>query len=379
MNVDIALRNGRILDPATGRDEIADLHIAGGRVIALQPGEKHTALYEIDASGLLIVPGLIDFHAHIYHGGTDIGVPADTAMLPSGVTTVVDAGSAGFSTYRAFRASLAQSVVRTRAYLNICPTGLGTMQFHEDVNPKFIDAARIRETLEESDGHLLGLKLRLSRGVVGDLGLAPLEAVLKLAEQLGCPVVVHVTDPPVPAREILSLLRGGDVFCHVFHGTGHTILRTDGSLDLALEDARKRGVLFDAANGGNHFSFSVAEGALNAGFLPDVISTDLTVKTMFRSVVEGLPLVLSKYLALGMPLMDVLRACTATPARIMGLKGQIGSLAPGACADVALLDPRAMPVTFTDTLKAARSGACCLVPMLTLRKGAIVFRNYALR
>lgn len=375
MRIDCLIRGGRVVDPASQRDGIGDVAVLDGRIAAVPDGEAVQAAVEIDARGLLVLPGLIDFHCHIFHGGTEIGVPVDVAMPASGVTTAVDAGSAGVANYRAFAALTAGSVTRTRAFLNVCPVGLATMRYHEDVNPKHFDLAALRRTMDRAGGAILGLKLRLSRGVVGDLGLKPLEAALELAGTLGCRLVVHATDPPAPVADLAARLRPGDVFCHVFHGKGHTIV-ADGGLDESLPAARARGVVFDAANGGNHFSFRSAETALARGFAPDVISTDLTTKTLFKEPVAGLPYVMAKYLALGVDLARVVRACTRTPAELMGLAGEIGCLAPGAAADVAVLEMRQAETVFADSMGEVRRGSVQLLPRLTMRAGQVVFRSF---
>lgn len=224
-------------------------------------------------------------------------------------------------------------------------------------------------------GELLGLKIRQSRSIVGALGLAPLRATLQMAESLGCPVVVHVTDPPGSSGEIADLLRPGDVFCHVFHGTGGTILGSDGAILPEIRAARARGVMFDAANGRSHFAFAVAREALRQLFPPDVISTDMTTGTLYCGPVFGLPHVMSKYLSLGVSLRDVAAACTTTPARLLGLEGEIGTLAPGACADIAVFRQVAARVEYVDTLGESMVGQVMLVPQLTVRAGRVVYRQ----
>ncbi len=191
---------------------------------------------------------------------------------------------------------------------------------------------------------ILGLKLRLSRGIVPDERAEEiLRACVELADWLekrtGKPLrlCVHATDCPLPAGELAAMLRPGDIFCHCFQGKGHPILTEDGGIDPGVLEARERGVLFDAANGRGNFSLRVAKAALAAGFLPDIISSDLTVFTYQNSPhVRSLPHVMSKYLSLGLSLPEALRRCTEIPARLLGMEGEIGTLRPGSRADIAV-------------------------------------------
>lgn len=376
MRYDLWIRGGLVIDPARNISQPGDVLICGDRIVATPVGETPDAEEVIDAAGCLVMPGLIDFHAHLFPGGTEIGIPPDPGLLPLGVTTAADAGSAGVANYDLFSQSvIGRSLVRIKSYLNVAPTGLVTSRYHENVDPKHFDLEKIGALLERHRGELLGLKVRQSRGIVGALGLEPLKSTLRIAERLHCPVVVHTTDPPGDAGEIAALLRPGDIFCHVFHGTGNTVLGPNGGVLPAILAARQRGVLFDAANGRNHFVFAVAEAAIRQSFLPDVISTDLTVGTLFRQPVVGLPHLMSKYLALGVSLGEIVAACTSTPARLLGMPKEIGTLAPGACADIVVMRQVNRRVEFSDTKGQQRVGHALLVPQMTVRAGRIVFRQ----
>jgi predicted amidohydrolase len=376
MRYDLWIRSGLVVDPARGISQPGDVLISRGRIVAPPPGETADAEQVVDATGCLVLPGLIDFHAHLYPRGTEIGISPDASLLPLGVTTAVDAGSAGVGNYEVFSQSVIMpSLVRIKSYLNVAPTGLVTARYHENLDPKHFDAEKIAGLFERHRGELLGLKVRLGREIVGPLGLEPLTATLRIAEELHCPVVVHTTNPVGGPGEIADLLRPGDIFCHLFHGTGSTIIGPDGRVLPQILAARERGVIFDAANGRSHFVFPVAETAIRQAFLPDVISTDLTVGTLFRPPVFGLPHVMSKYLAMGVSLMEVVAACTSTPARLLGLPGEVGTLAPAACADVAVVRREKRQVEFVDTKGERRIGHALLVPQLTVRAGRVVFRQ----
>jgi dihydroorotase len=374
--VNIWIRGGTIVDPARNIFGPGDVMVRGDSIVSVT-GKPEAALV-IDAGGCLVMPGLIDFHAHMYPGGSELGVMPDLAFLPLGVTTAVDAGSAGIANYEGFVNSIvAASRVRILSFINVSPGGLPTIRYHEEVNPKYFDLAMTKALLQKYKGQLLGLKVRQSRDIVGNLGLEPLRATLKMAENLGCPIAVHTTDPPSSMEDIAALLRKGDIFAHVFHAIGNTIISPEGKVLPGIREARKRGVIFDAANGRSHFSFKISRAALADGFQPDIISTDMTKNQLYQPVndVFGLPLLMCKYLHLGMSLPDVVAACTSTPARLLGLEGKIGTLAPGAVGDVAIFRLVQKKVHFVDRQGQKETGDRLLIPQLTLREGRVAYRQ----
>ncbi|MDR3561144.1 MAG: amidohydrolase family protein [Negativicutes bacterium] len=237
------IKNGRVIDPARNLDAVGDVFVLDGKIVKKLEAALLASAVVIDAAGCLVVPGLIDFHAHLFGGGTDAGIPPDLALLPYGVTTAVDGGSTGSANYESFyRSIVATSLVRVKTFLNIAPAGLTTGRHDEVLDPKVIDRDKTAQLFAQYPSNLIGLKVRQSRGVVGDLGLAPLEAAVKLADSLGCPVAVHSTDPPGSNDELLALLRPGDIFVHVYHGVGNTIIGGDGKVLPAVRSARQRGV-----------------------------------------------------------------------------------------------------------------------------------------
>ncbi len=216
----------------------------------------------------------------------------------------------------------------------------------------------------------------MSRHEVGELGLEPLLTAVETAECLGhdMRVCVHSTDPPCSSGELLSVLRKGDILCHCYHGTGPCILDEKGYVREAYRDARRRGVVFDMANGINHFCHESALGAIRQGFLPDVISSDMVsfaygISRRNRS----LPYVMSKLMAMGMELTDIIRAVTQTPAELMGMSKEIGTLMTGAWADVAILRVENCPVVFEDAKMQTYRGETLLCPQMTIKNGQVVF------
>jgi predicted amidohydrolase len=373
------VKGGHVVDPATGESAVRDLWIVNGRMAEPRQdnGLSVNDLTEIDAAGCYVFPGLIDFHLHMFRGGTEIGLQPDSALLPQGVTMAVDQGSSGVANCDAFYAGiLAKTAIRAFAFLHVCPAGLVTRRYLENIDPANFDPIAIREVFDRYPGVFLGLKVRQSVEIAGNFGLKPLERTLCIADDLGVPVVVHTTDPAGKIEDLASMLRPGDVFSHVYHGRGETILDAAGRIRPAVLQARERGVFFDTADGRVHYGLKQTSLALAREFLPDTISTDLTSISVFSPPVFGLPFIMSKYLALGMSLEDVARSTTHAPAKILGLDtAKHGTLQPGAYADISLFKLKDSNVVLTD--KAGESVVLprILSPQMTLRNGKIVYRN----
>ncbi|MBC3537406.1 amidohydrolase family protein [Megasphaera hominis] len=374
MKKDMLIKNGHIIDPANGRDALCDLYIHNGRIVA--PQDCPNPEIVIDATGKYVFPGLIDYHAHVFKDSTDIGIDTDRNYFPQGVTAVVDAGSAGVSTMKTFISDVVErSFMNVQCYLNLCPAGLATMKYHESYDPAYWDLDRMAEYLATYPDIIQGLKIRISKPIIKENGFEIFKQAAATARQLGTRLCVHVTKPPVDMGQVASVLDVGDVLAHCFHGTGNTIIGEDGKVLPGVQDAKARGVVMDAANGGNHWSFAVAGQALADGFKPDIISTDITGKTLFKDPVFSLPYIMSKYLLLGLSLYDVIAACTATPAKLMHGKERLGTLSIGAQADVAVFDLVPAQIVFSDTLKEKRTGQQVLEPLMTICKGEAVYRN----
>ena len=212
--------NGRVIDPLHGVNAAADVSVEDGRIVEvgrIKPGADSDQV--IDAAGCMVVPGLIDHHAHLYPLAK-IGLPAEAVCFASGVTTVVDAGSAGCDTYEQNRAWIQISDLRIKAYLNVCATGLDSLPVLEDVNPRHWNEDRILACFDRFQGELLGLKLRTSAPIVGELGYGPLRAAVRLAEKIGTAVMIHCTNPPGDLKELLDILRPGDILTHLYMNQG---------------------------------------------------------------------------------------------------------------------------------------------------------------
>lgn len=376
MKADLLIRNGRVIDCYANIDERRDLAVKDG--VMVDAGEVSDAVQTVDADGCIVTPGLIDFHAHTFVLSSDLAVYPEALCFPTGVTTIVDCGSSGCSNFESFDALSRYSRVRQFAFLHVNPSGIPTTIYPEQHDPRYYDEAHMLELFQKYPGQLLGIKVRESRDVVGELGLEPLKRALAIAEKAGVRVACHVTDGPAPSDELVSLFRAGDIYAHVFHGRGYTILGEDGHVMPAFFEAKKRGVLFDAANGRSHFAFRVARAALADGFLPDIISTDATTHNSWKpGAAFSLPYTLSRYLTLGVTVNQVIACATLHPARALGEERELGSLETGTCADIAvhrLIDKEAV---FADPLGDSCVGKQLLRTEMTVRGGEVVYRDIA--
>ncbi|MBW7571911.1 amidohydrolase family protein [Caproiciproducens faecalis] len=380
MKASYIIRNGRVMDPRTGLDRIQDLVICNNRIVDPQ-GEAVSCDHIIDATGCIVSPGLIDFHTHVFYEGSAIAIRPDF-MIPQGTTSAVDAGTSGTANFESFyKTVVVPSTVRLKSFLTVYSGGQLDPKLCEDFNPALFNLERMERIVDKYRDNILGLKIRFSRGVVpDDKGMDYLKATVELADLLNARlgtalrVCVHTTNSPVSAGDLASCLRPGDIFCHCFQGSGNNLVLENGEIDSGVLQARKRGVLFDAANGKGNFGIETAKRALAKNFLPDIISSDLTNdKFNMPPYDKNLPTVLSKYLTLGLDLMTVLRTVTEVPAEIMGMAGQIGTLQPGAYADVVVLKEKNIPVLHKDWKNDTLQGNVLLVPQMTLCAGEIQF------
>lgn len=369
--LDLLIKNGHVIDPANHVNGQADIAIYNGRIVPYEPGES--ARHIIDASGKYVFPGLIDSHAHMFQDGTEIGICPDVAYLPTGVTAAIDC-SAGAANYPLFHSSvIARSKVTIKSFLQVCSAGLVTTSYHECIDPAYFNPEKIDRIYHENQDNILGLKIRQSEELTGGLGIRPLKATIEIAEKVGCPVEVHCTNIPVPTDEILDILRPGDIFEHVYQGVKNTILNEQGTLRDCVPAARKRGILFDTAEGRKHGDFDVMRGAMKQGFVADFCSTDLVLGSMYRRPLFSLPNLMSRYICMGLSMEEVIRMTTERPAKLMKMKGEIGCLSEGARADVALFSWVPCPQTYRDWKGAAFQADRLLRPEMTIKGGQIMY------
>lgn len=375
----LVIKNGRVIDPLNGIDCTTDVAVDGGCIRAVGPYEAAPADNVIDAAGCYVLPGLIDHHCHLAPFAK-IGLPGEAVCFASGVTTAVDAGSAGCDTYAAHRPYRQLTRLGIHAYLNVCSTGLDSLPTLEDVDPAHFDEDGLRACFAQYGDELVGLKLRTSAPIVREKGYEPLRQTIALADRLGLSVMVHCTDPPAGLDELLDLLRPGDVLTHMYMNKGSCLVQDGRVIDAAWR-ARERGVLFEAADARAHFGLPVAQEAIREGFLPDLLATDLTQLSMhLRPTSFNLAMQMSRYTALGISFEKVVELCTVNPARQMKILDRAGSLTVGHAADVAVFRPVERENVigdrpYGDPDQNLMTAHRVYQPVLTLKAGAMVYRD----
>lgn len=322
-----------------------------------------------------MLPGLIDFHTHLHWRHSDVGLHPDLYTLPMGITSAVDAGSAGTCNYEGMaHGTMASAMITMKSFLNVTATGIITEQYFENLDPALFDIHRMDYLFERYSDEILGLKVRIGKRFSGPLGLAPLAASRTLGDRYHCPICCHIVWPEQDLDEAMPYFQAGDILCHCYQNQGdYNILDAHGKIRKSVREARERGVLFDCASGRKNHSLELTRQALREGFFPDIISTDVITESVYRKSLFGLPRTMSEYLALGMDLSDVVRAVTETPARLMRMAGEIGTLASGALADVAIMRLREGPVFFEDLVGGSIEGNALLIPQATLKAGRLAF------
>ncbi len=372
---DILIKNGRALDPSIGLDKTCNLGIADGVIRDIGDIDGEAALV-VDAKGRYVTPGLVDFHAHVYFRGTDWCMPVDTPCLTSGVTAVVDGGSVGAENFELFHDTIAAaSIADVYSFLHVGSLGQPTHRYPENVDPALFQPNRIAYLAEKYKGTIKGLKLRQSREIVGELGLEPLKAAVAIGEKVGLPLSVHISNSPGTVRETLDILRPGDIFCHVFHQRGNTIIGDDGKVLPEVFKARERGVLFEIAHGSMQFSGKIAKAALDQGFIPDIVSTDLSLLSLGKPPTYSFSYIMTELLNLGMSFSDIVERSTVLPSKLLGREYE-GFLRKGGAADIALFSIEDRPVFFKDRYGNEYPGDKLVKPEMTIKDGKIYFRQY---
>lgn len=329
-----------------------------------------------DVAGRVVLPGLVDLHTHIFRG-QEAGVDPDTIGAATGVTTMLDAGSAGGHLFDAFRTTTIDSAAtRVRALVNVATIGITSFVLKGELHePAYRNLDAAIATIERHRDVVIGVKVRASHNVGGPETTAALAFAREVADATGLPLTVHLGPAPAEVDRILETLQGGDILTHCFTGwAGNTLLDDNtGRPRASAVAARQRGVLFDVGHGASGFDPVVARAMLDAGFPPDAISSDLHSHSV--DIVADLPTVINKFLALGMPLADAVPLVTSRPAQIMGLASAgVGALEPGLSpADVAVFDLRDEPFEL-DVAGETLTSQFTLVPYLTVRAGHVVHR-----
>jgi dihydroorotase len=348
---DLLLRGGRIIDPASGRDAVGDVSFKDGKIAAMADTISERAKFIHDVAGCIVTPGLIDLHAHVYHLGTSLGVEPDALAAVSGVTTLVDAGSAGAGIFAGFRHHVIERVqTRILSFLNISFPGI--YGFHARINigeAKDLGLLNFDECVRVAREHsdlIVGVKLRV--GANTSAGEAPMDIALAAAEELSLPLMTHIDRPPPTIQSVVSRLRTGDILTHCSRPIPNAPVHPDGSLRDEYSAARARGVIFDVGHGSGSFGFKTARALLAAGFMPDTISSDVHTRSI-DGPAFNLLVTMSKFLNLGVDVVDIIRMTTIAPARAIN-QPNLGHLGSGAIGDATVLSVEDGAFTYNDVL-----------------------------
>jgi dihydroorotase len=373
---ELLLRGGHLIDPRNGLNAARDVAIDAGKIAAVAPQiDSSTASKTVDVTGLYVVPGLVDIHTHVYAGTGDKGSYAgDNSVYPDGftlracVTTVADAGSSGWRNFDDFRQRVIdRSKTRVLAFLNIVGHGMRGGAFEQNLAD--MAAEPTAEVARRHRGLVVGIKTAHYAGPEW----TPVERAVEAGTLADVPVMVDfgANRAERPLAELITRkLRPGDIYTHVFSGLRGELAQS-GRLNAALTEARKRGVIFDVGHGGGSFAWRVAVPAIREHFVPDSISTDLHTGSMNAGMKDMLN-VMSKFLALGLSVDDVVRRATWNAAREIRQDG-LGHLSVGANADVAVLRLERGTFGFVDSFGARMKGTDRLACELTLRDGKVVY------
>ena len=385
---DLLIKGGEVLDPSQSLQGSRDVGIRHGKVEEVGADiAADRALKVLNATGRLVVPGLIDLHAHVFPYGSAIGIPADELAQFQGTTTAVSAGDAGANNFAAFRRFIVgQSRTRLFAFIHIANHGLSGFPVPELYNLDFAGTELAARALAENADVAIGIKVRMSENVIAQHGLEPLRRAIRACEIAGggAKVMSHIggVQTVEMMSQILDLLRAGDVLTHCYSGAPNiagkfTNIVQDGKLLPAALEAKKRGVVFDVGHGGGSFDYTVAEAAIAQGAGPDTISSDIHV---FSGNSPGMPYltwVASKFLNMGFTLAQVIEMTSTAPAAVIGRIPKLGTLQLGAPGDVTLLEKIDGPVEFVDTRNNKRQGTVHLRPAGTVVGGIALGRPYS--
>ncbi len=369
MHFDLVIKNGIVCDPSSGTSGQFDVAVSGDRIAAVEHAiAADTATEVIDATGQYVTPGLVDLHTHIYHGATYWGIRAAPVAARTGVTTWIDAGSAGAYSLGGFREFIAEpAYVNIFAFLNISVIGLIAPTW-ELANLNYCDVDLCVKLAEQNRELVRGIKARIDVNTLGGSGLEPLRRARLAADRCALPLMVHIGVGPPTLGEVLAWMRPGDILTHCFTGHSMRIMDAAGKLLDEVRQAREQGIVMDIGHGGGSFSFATAEAMVRSGFWPDVISSDIH-QVSINGPLYDLPTCMSKFLALGMPFDDVVRATTIRPAAVLGLQDGLGTLRPGARADIALFEIERGHFTFYDVDMQPYAGDELIRNTLTIAEG----------
>jgi dihydroorotase len=377
---DLLIRNATLIDPAQRLHARRDVAFANGCVAAvaehldLTGFGKLSGLTVIDGADCLLTPGWIDLHVHVFEGVSHYGINADAHCLAKGVTTAVDAGSAGADTFPGFRKYIIEaSATRLFAQLNISSQGMISQEVGELDDIRWADVNKALKMIEAQRDVILGVKVRLERGLSCSeaSGLRPLYLAREAADAAGLPIMVHAQNAWADSLDdILCVMKARDIVTHCFHGKACGILDEHGRVRETVLEAAARGVVFDVGHGRGSFNWNVAESAFAQSFLPQTISSDVHRHNV-NGPVYDLATTASKLLTLGLSLDEVIAKVTAIPAQVIRQE-HIGTLQVGAWGDAVLWSLEQGTFEFSDSHKQTRSGSRKFAMVKVVKGGKVI-------
>jgi dihydroorotase len=380
---DLLLKGGRVLDPSSGLHGVQDIAIENGTIARIAPTiAAAEAARTIDVGGKLVTPGLIDLHAHVSDGVTRNGLDPDLAGVYAGVTTIVDAGTTGAATFAAFpRHIMPKCHTEIVPFLHICQTGLATMP--DIVAESSVDLDATLEVVARYRGLIAGIKARMVSPALEIMGMKMPALAKRAARESGTRLMVHIGDTekrcdPKVIHPLLDMLEAGDILTHYFTPNPGGVLDANGKLVPEAREAADRGVWFDTAHGRMNFSFDVGRRIIDQGLLPHCISTDLTVPGRLATV-HSMTEMMTRFLALGFTLAQVVTMSTENPAKAIGAEARLGRLEVGRQADVSVLELREGDWIVYDILEAGLRVDRAFVPFLTVKRGRVFTPDFGPR
>lgn len=368
---DLILKGGTVVDPSSNRNGLFDVAIEDGNISHIAPDITGESRRVINVEGKIVTPGLIDMHTHVFAGVNQGEMHPDDVGVYAGVTTLADAGT-GSSTIRIFPKYVTpQCHTEIFAFMHICQAG--TLNLRELIGPDVINVANAVRAIEDCRDLVCGIKTRMVAPLLEAYGMDALRLAKRAAREGGVKLMVHIGDtekrwPAEVVREMLPLLDEGDIITHLFTPNPGGVL--DANLKVVPEaiEARDRGIILDSAHGRMNFSFEVGQRVVEQGLLPDCISTDISaVGRVFpvHSMVE----MMTRFLALGFTLEQVITMSTTNPARALGQEHRLGSLQEGRQADVSVIDVRDGDWIVHDMVGGTLPTKKAIVPVLAVKRG----------
>ena len=372
---DLLIKGGTVIDPSLEIHGPNDVAVEDGKIARVAPTiPSEEATRVIDVGGKIVTPGLIDLHTHIYDGVNGNGVEADLGGIRAGVTTMVDAGSAGCDTFGGItKHVIPGNDTEIICFLHICRTGLATTP--DIFSPASIDLDKTIQVASENRDVISGIKARMVSPALEIMGMEMPKLAKRAAKEAGVKLMVHIGDTekrydPNVIRELLPILEEGDIVTHLFTANPGGILDEQGNLVPEAKEAKDRGVWMDTAHGRMNFSFDVGQRVLDQDLVPHCISTDLTLPGRLRTV-HSMTEMMTRFLAMGFTMDQVVTMSTLNPAKAVGVENRLGSLAVGKQADISILEIEEGDWVLYDVVGGSRRTEKAVVPALTVKKGQV--------